>query len=216
MVEGLGFAVLVALLTGACGVRAGSGAAQVQSVATGAPTSIPEAAPQPTPTFAPHPEVPVGTPVAYVSPTPVPYSPPPTLDPRTPPAPTSIPTHLVPPRFPTERPITTAPTHTPGPRPTNPPGEEQAVRQSFQAAHQARVARIPQSRLVISVVRIEGDWAYINAYVDVPAASGGGLAIARKLNNRWQVVFPTDPEFHDWLDAMPDALLTPQQRRSFR
>jgi hypothetical protein len=118
-----------------------------------------------------------------------------------------------------------APSHTPGPRPTNPPGEEQALRQAFAAALQARSARLPPppgpptTRLAINGIHIQGDWALVGIHMETvagaPIPAGGGLVVARKLDNQWRVAFADDPEYRDWLDAMPDSLMTPQDRQFF-
>jgi hypothetical protein len=161
------------------------------------------------------------TPIVVVTPTVA--GPPPTRDPRTPIPPTAPALQIVPTA--TRRPLLPAVTHTPGPTPTNPPGEEQALRGVFASALQDRQARgrlqvdATRFRLVINEIRVEGDWAFIGyhgeAVSGTPVSGGGALAVARKLSNQWQIAFSNDPDFRAWLDAMPNSLLTPQQRQGF-
>lgn len=161
------------------------------------------------------PPTPIRTPASIATPP----RPDPTRHPLTPVAPT--PFFITPVPTATARVITPAPTHTPGPTPTNPPNEEAALRQVFADALQERQARgqlkvSPTTKIAISRIRIEGDWAIIGIYRQhlngTPVAAGGGLVVARKLNGQWKVAFGGDPERNAWLDALPDSLMTPQDR----
>jgi hypothetical protein len=220
----LGLGIVALSLLGA-GARRGSGeVAQVQRVepaAAVATTQVGTPPPVRTPPTPPS-GVTISTPVVVVTPTFAgPY---PTRDPRTPVVPTAAP--VVPSPQPTTRLLTPGPTHTPGPTPTNPPSEEQVLRAAFATALQDRLARgwlgaNPTAlRVVAHSVRIEGDWGYLGIRVEPTAAGGiappsGGIVVARKVNNQWQVAFPNDPNYHPWLEVMPDSLMPPQQRRYF-
>jgi hypothetical protein len=116
-----------------------------------------------------------------------------------------------------------APSHTPGPTPTNPPGEEAALRQALAVALQSRNhlnIDTTTYRIGVNSVRIEGDWAYLGIHLErldgtkVPA--GGGLALGRKVDGQWQLAFRGEPEYSRWLVALPNSLLTPQQRQGLQ
>jgi hypothetical protein len=78
---------------------------------------------------------------------------------------------------------------------------------------------------VLGNIRVAGEWAYLGIHAEHllpdkdgnvrPMAASGGLIVARKLNNSWQLAFAGDPHYRSWLEDMPDELLTPQQRRFF-
>lgn len=162
------------------------------------------------------PPTPIRTPASIATPP----RPDPTRHPLTPVAPT--PYFITPVPTATVRVITPAPTHTPGPTPTNPPGEEAALRQAFTTALQARNqlnVDVAKNRIGINTIRIEAEWAYIGIHLEylngdkVPA--GGGIALARKVNGRWTIAFPGEPEYKAWLEILPGSLLTPQERYLF-
>jgi hypothetical protein len=237
IIAALCVSVGMALLVGACTMQSPSLGGQVQSVESGNAAEIAAQTPivvQPTPdTSPPRPtrdaQPKMSTPIRGATPTFAgPY---PTRDPRTPIPPTAVPITHVP--KPTRQPFRAAPTYTPGPRATNPPNEETAVRTAFAAVLQAKVTAPPgspdaqkyridttQRRVVINNLFIDGEWAAIGIHEEflngTPVVGGGGLVLAQKMNNQWHVVFPDDPEFQDWLDVLPNSLWLPQNREQFR
>lgn len=177
---------------------------------------------------------PVAAQATLVIPSPIISTPAP--GPPTPPRPTETPHPLTPvptppplvtpASTPTARGLTPAPSHTPGPTPTNPPGEEAALRQAFAAALQERQARggewkpDPMTRIAVSYVHIQGEWAILDLYRQYlngsPVPAGGGIALARKIGGQWQIAFRGESDYNAWLEALPDSLMTPQDRAHFR
>lgn len=92
--------------------------------------------------------------------------------------------------------------------------DEQLIRAEFEKT----VDEAPEGqRRKLEEIEIEGNWAivgYSGIYIETgePVPAGPGLMIFKKENGQWHGADGEEPNFSEWLEAIPESLI-PQETK---